>query len=400
MSNIDVARLENMPMCELITMMGMVNEYLKDNSLPIYQYETEPTKERLVKDYRDSMDMIKDNMSFVTNKLNASIIYLLSEIILCNNAFDTLKGIASEVIPSLSDIKTNKELVDNYKLSEVIKDFNDKLLSIDSSLIISSHQRDILDRLREIYAILLSDEEYKTILSVIDAKILDISKDISQHQGSDSFYLKGVEAIVKSQRELIDSRLKLLTNALINDKINQETDDQVNSKTLHDNMILTTIIYVLSEYLLVNLGFDVSGSAAKAIATDCDITTNKQLFHKFSQLVRELNEKLLTINVDELQYPLQRNLISRLKDIYSVLLDKDVDEQVFSLIRAKVLDGLKYLSECDVLDTDKTFPNGFLLYAKDIFRFAHITVASEPDSDSMSQNTDLVKSVISILNVA
>lgn len=57
MSNIDIAKPENIPMSDLISRMEIINQYLKDRSLTTYQYETEPTKEQLIKDYRDAMDI-------------------------------------------------------------------------------------------------------------------------------------------------------------------------------------------------------------------------------------------------------------------------------------------------------------------------------------------------------
>ena len=204
MSNIDITTLENTHMCEPITRMSIANEYLKEKSLPNYQYEAEPTKEQLIKDY---FDMNKVEMFNETNRGNIMMIYVFSEYILLINGFNDSKGIALEMIPLLCDIKTDEELVNNLQLLKVIKDFDNKLSSVDVSSITCPGRRGTINRLRDIYALLLS-EECKTMLSAIKDKVADLSEYITTH--TDTIDLTGFERSLRMQRERYHSELESL----------------------------------------------------------------------------------------------------------------------------------------------------------------------------------------------
>ena len=143
-------------------------EYVISGRDIVHQYIKSP----LLNQFYNSGNLINLILDF--NKSIARFVYSLSELVLCRYGFGDLKGITLEVIESLSHVKTNRELLDNYKFSVVIKDFNDKLSTVNVKTILCPVKRHIIDILKEIYSILLSDDEYTNILDKVNYKVCDI----------------------------------------------------------------------------------------------------------------------------------------------------------------------------------------------------------------------------------
>lgn len=112
------------------------------------------------------------------------------------------------------------------------------------------------------------------------------------------------------------------------------------------NLMQRNLIYMASEIILCKNGFDeFKGIAQNLIQSQSDIKTRTELVNKYTEVFTNFNSKLSTVNIKSIACPNEKELTTRLREIYNVVLSRksNDDGEILSIISTHVFSVMLYI---------------------------------------------------------